>query len=370
MAGYEDMIWRNIRRIRNENDERFVRWVLEARSDYLRLRLRQEPALRQIYVGAADSVAGQLRDFKGDTLMRNHLRAVEKSLRHEADLIAQRTSEKLKADLTGAATAGSKAVNRYLVEQLQQAGVNLDYARLQWGFGQVNTAAVEAIWSRTRNGMLLSDRIWQAANDAHDVIRDIVRDGVARGRDAVSVARDLEQYVRHGARTFAEDYPNMMARMGRRIPNDICYEALRLARTEMSMAFMEGTYAAGRANPAYKGVCWYLSSSHPVPDVCDDLASADLYGLGPGCYPAGDEPALPHPNCLCVAVPLAMDSDELVERLREWLDDPASQPGLEEWYNEVYRGASGYPLHVVSSPPTAPPAPSVVPTLPPLGRIW
>ena len=152
----------------------------------------------------------------------------------------------------------------------------------------------------------------------------------------------------------------MMARIGKRVPKDLCYEAFRLARSEMSMAFMEGTYSSGRVNPAYKGVRWLLSSSHPLPDVCDDLASADLYGLGPGGYPAGDEPPYPHANCLCTVAPLVEDTKEFVERLKKWRDDPASQPELEKWYNEVYLGqgaaqpsASG-PAVITTPPPTQP----------------
>ena len=57
----------------------------------------------------------------------------------------------------------------------------------------------------------------------------------------------LQQYVRKGKQTIARDYPKMMERMGSRIPGDICYEALRLARTEMTAAFGEGTVAAAQA---------------------------------------------------------------------------------------------------------------------------
>jgi hypothetical protein len=340
MATFGQQLWRNILKIRTDNDAAFARYILEARSEFLSLRLRQEPAIRQVYVDAAANVAKDLARLApgASDLTRNHLRALEKSLTREAEGIRQALEARLRGDLSQAVGLGARALQTHMTGALQAAGVGLDAARVQRAFGSVNTAAVEAIWARTKNGMKLSDRIWQTSDNARENMRSIILDGVARGRDAVKVARDLQQYVKQGAATMAGDYPGMMARIGRRVPKDITYEALRLARTEMSMAFLEGTYAAGKTNPAYKGVRWLLSSSHPLPDVCDDLASADMYGLGPGGYPAGDEPPLPHPQCLCVASPLAENTQEFVDRLKEWLDDPGSQPELEKWYNEVYSG--------------------------------
>jgi len=107
----------------------------------------------------------------------------------------------------------------------------------------------------------------------------------------------LQQYVRQGKSTLAANYPNMMKRMARRVPEDICYEALRLARTEMTAAFGEGTIAAARVSPSYIGMKWVLSHSHPMVDICDTLAEHDE-GLGRGVYSPGNEPHLPaHPNC-------------------------------------------------------------------------
>lgn len=52
-------------------------------------------------------------------------------------------------------------------------------------------------------------------------------------------------------------------------------------------------------NPAIGFVEWNLSPQHPQPDICDVLATQDLYGAGPGVYPIAVVPSLPHPHCLC-----------------------------------------------------------------------
>jgi hypothetical protein len=50
----------------------------------------------------------------------------------------------------------------------------------------------------------------------------------------------------------------------------------------------------------YVGMKWNLSKSHKVTDICDTLASQDLYGLGPGVYPKDKLlPKPAHPHCIC-----------------------------------------------------------------------
>ena len=111
----------------------------------------------------------------------------------------------------------------------------------------------------------------------------------------------------------------------------------------MTAAFGEGTIAAARVAPSYLGMKWVLSKSHPVPDICDTLATQNFgLGLGPGVYPPGDEPPYPaHPNCLCVLVPIHEDPEEFVERLKDWLEDPKNDPELEQWYQNTYKPGAG-----------------------------
>ena len=204
-------------------------------------------------------------------------------------------------------------------------------------FATVNRQAVEACWARTKKGLFLSDRIWEQGENFRNTMRDIIQEAVVTGQDAVKTARMLQQYVRQGAQTLAKDYPNMMKRMAGRVPGDLCYEALRLARTEMTAAFGEGTIVAARVSPSYIGMKWVLSHSHPVVDICDTLAEHEE-GLGRGVYSPGNEPPLPaHPNCICTLVPVHEEPEKFVERLKKWRDDPSSDQELEQWYQNIYK---------------------------------
>lgn len=329
--------WRNIGFIRSLRDEEYARDLLVARRDFLRLRSRSELAIRQVYVRAADRIAEQLRDLRPTVggLTRRHLMVLEQALRREADAIHDGVTRQVQGSMESAVALGARPIDRHLLRAIEEAHVPVDVLKLQRGFAEVNRAAVEALWARTHRGLRVSDRIWNTANDARTAMRDLVQAGVAMGRDPVRIARDLERYVRGGAVTLAGDYPNMLRRMGRWIPKNLSYEALRLARTETTKAFQEGVYSRGRTNPAYRGVKWMLSDAHPFPDVCDTLASADLYGMGRGVYPVGEEPVVPHPNCLCYVVAVLLDRELFVQDLLAWQSDPGSRAYLEEWYTQV-----------------------------------
>lgn len=317
----------------------YEKWALEARKKYVELRLRQDPAIRGLYIRAADRVAQELRKLALKTpssyLRKRQLEELEAALRSEADKLAGNLEKALESYIEQAVNAGAGYSQAVTLDLFKKAA--MDTAALWTMFATVNRQAVEACWARTRKGLFLSDRIWQQGEKFRTAMRNIIQEAVATGQDAVKTARILQQYVRQGARTLARDYPNMMKRMAGRIPGDVSYEALRLARTETTAAFGEGTIAAARVSPSYQGMKWVLSKAHLLRDTCDDLASMDN-GLGPGVYPPGDEPMCPaHPNCLCHLIPVHEQPEDFVKRLKRWKDNPASEPNIENWYQEVYK---------------------------------
>ena len=108
------------------------------------------------------------------------------------------------------------------------------------------------------------------------------------------------------------------------------YFAERIARTELARAYHDGVTARWDNDPDCVAYQWRMSQSHPVTDICDLYAGADLYGMGAGVFPKGKVPELPaHPHCMCYLRPLMSGSLKLksetpVERVnkggKEWLD--------------------------------------------------
>ncbi len=83
------------------------------------------------------------------------------------------------------------------------------------------------------------------------------------------------------------------------------YLADRIARTERARAYYDGFMAKWASDTDVVAFKWCLSSRHPVHDICDLYAKADLYGLGEGIFPKDKVPMLPaHPHCMCRLKPI------------------------------------------------------------------
>ena len=127
------------------------------------------------------------------------------------------------------------------------------------------------------------------------------------------------------------------------------YVAERITRTEMARAWADGFVAKMQKDADIVAVKFKLSSRHPVFDICDMYAKADMYGLGAGIYPKDKLPPLPvHPHCLCRyveviegEVDMKQQRDQVREAGDKWLNSlPESsraqvlgRKGLKAWEN-------------------------------------
>ena len=225
------------------------------------------------------------------------------------------------------------------MKAIESAGISkVTKTSIQNIFYEINIRTLEAYWTRSKDGLFLSDVIWSKNIKYRDIMTKILQAAVVEGQDCVKVARMLEKYVLKGKQTLVDDYPNMIKRIGNRIPKDVSYEALRLARTEMTAAYGEGVLVAAKVNPATQGVKYILSKNHPKRDICDDITGTDNYGLGIGVYPIDNAPSYPfHPHCLCVVLSVNEQPEELVARLKRWSENPNSEPAMENWYQKIYK---------------------------------
>ena len=191
---------------------------------------------------------------------------------------------------------------------------------------------------------VLSDRIWDLSDNNYEKIQEIIASGI--NTDCVKVAKALQQYVKKGAETFAKDYPNMYERMGGRVPKNLNYEALRLARNELSEVYWQATIEGFKENPAVRAVKWLLSNNRLAGyhDICDTMAYANDYGLGAGIYPVDEAPEKPHICCLCSLAPvIAKDIErgdvankppENWEEIKTRLENTSAFTNLEELTEE------------------------------------
>jgi hypothetical protein len=319
-------------------------WALKARSKYIDLRLNNETEIRALYVRLVQDISNELKKEGISQIRKMQLLALIEILKKQQNKLESKLTtifEKYIKANAGAATEYAKAID---IKAVQEAGVSkVSTSKVKELYFSSNQRAIETCWSRTHNGLYLSDRIWTKSKRYRENITEIIQSAVAEGQDCVKTARMLEKYVKTGKKTLAKQYPNMMKRMGSRVPEDICYESLRLARTEMTAAYGEATIQSAVVSPSCSGVKFILSGSHPKYDICDDICGVDDYGLGIGCYPVDKAPTYPfHPNCLCVTLTINENPSDFVDRLKRWNKNPGSEPGLEQWYQNIYKKSSMY----------------------------
>lgn len=141
----------------------------------------------------------------------------------------------------------------------------------------------------------LSQRVYRSEVSINGTINRKINSFIARGLSAREAALELRQYIN----------PNT--------PGGIRYAAMRLSRTEINNAAHAVTIEAARDKPWVEGMQWRLSSSHPKPDICDQLARGGPKGNG--LYPVGSTPSKPHPHCFCYVTPTTVSEKDFINSL-------------------------------------------------------
>jgi len=172
------------------------------------------------------------------------------------------------------------------------------------------------------NGYTLSERIWNTAGDTRRRLDAMLEDGIRRGRGvlnletggATGLARDLEQFLIPGRSLKRTRAPYGV---------DASFDAMRLARTEITRAHGQATQVAAAMNPFVEGIKWNLSGSHSRPDICDDYARGGPNG--DGVYPLNEVPNYPaHPHDMCYLTQVSIPADKRESRLEALRDDVRS----------------------------------------------
>jgi hypothetical protein len=96
-----------------------------------------------------------------------------------------------------------------------------------------------------------------------------------------------------------------------------------------------------KGEPYIKAIKWNLGM-HLTNDICGQLASQDLYGLGPGVYPPHAYPEIPHDNCHCWDEEI-IDHDyfkrpipkDIIEKVKKDPKYPEFKKWAEEWLKRI-----------------------------------
>ncbi|MCG8580456.1 MAG: hypothetical protein MI866_11090, partial [Bacteroidales bacterium] len=185
-----------------------------------------------------------------------------------------------------------------------------------------NMDALAAFQKRKTAGIDLSQRVWNLARQNKEHIELFLQGGIATGRSAVEIARDLKQYLNNPDKRFRRvrnpktgklelSKPAQNYHPGQGVYRSSVQNALRLSRTETNIAYRSSDHERWRDNETILGVEVKLSAAHPITDICDYMA---------GQYPKEFKFVGWHPSCICYSVPVLLSQDDFVKHLHGDLD--------------------------------------------------
>lgn len=156
-------------------------------------------------------------------------------------------------------------------------------------------------------GYVLSTRIWDTALSTRRKIDLLLTEGIASGMSSQELAKQLEPFLQPGRQLVVTKRP---------YGTTASYDAMRLARTEITAAASRAHWMSAMLNPFVEEYHVVVSTSHVVLDICDQVAEEGPYRW--------DDPASPHvplhPHCLCNEQDVVLgETAELVEDLRSQL---------------------------------------------------
>ena len=164
-----------------------------------------------------------------------------------------------------------------------------------------NSEALQAFQQRKEQGMNLSDKLWDQSQAYREELQDTISAAIERGTDAITLSKQISKYL--------SDFPAMQRdykeKYGKASKVQNCeYRSIRLARSEINMAYRSAEQQRWRQLDFVVGYEIKMSGSHPVHDVCDELA---------GKYPKDFVWNGWHPNCMCYEIPILKTEEEFYE---------------------------------------------------------
>ena len=156
------------------------------------------------------------------------------------------------------------------------------------------------------NGYTLSDRVWRTAGNTRRKLDMFLEERIAQGDGALRMSKDLEAFLQPGRQLRRTTAP---------YGTDASYDAMRLARTEITRAAARANEVSAAMNPFVAGMEVVLSPQHPCCDICDEAAES-------GPWPVDEIPdkfRIPmHPHCMCYYREVLIDNpQEVLDQLRQ-----------------------------------------------------
>jgi len=328
-----------------------------ARDRWLDIASGTDTSIGKIYIDAADQVAEKLKllekSGRKKSLTFKSQQELERILRKTGKQIAGSTEETIINSINTQANVNAGPHLKYIDDALGLGAVPkrlINPGVIDEMYAAVNKTLVETTYARLgADGYTFVERIWGFPGDANKLkkiglpeywqkdVKNVINTGFAQNRDVLQIAKDITVYAAQGkdALLDVKRYGKLVRGTGkfaRRIPKNIDWRALRIARSELYNSLQQTAIIQGQLNPAVidgaRSYDWNLTSGAIHECVCPGIASGSPYRKI-------DVPDYPHSNCLCYITHRIISRDRFVNDLTDW-SNGAGVPYIDQWYTQNY----------------------------------
>lgn len=278
----------------------------------------QKREIAALYENWADDIGERARFYSRKTtssapLSERYYKELQKQLRTTSQEVSNEIYKKIKTNMYTI----SDAVVRDNVKWLESLGFDRNGLNAAFSYVPDNVVRNLITGQIYESGWSLSSRIWGDNENTLKDIYAIMAKGVAQNKPIYDIAKELESYVRPGARLPW----NLTAKDGVKIfKKQVDYNAQRLARTLVQHSYQQSFIATTQKNPFITEYIWISNGSRVCP-LCLDRS---------GTHFKKDELPMDHPNGMCTMVPVVVD--DLVDQLADWFNSPdGTYPEIDEF---------------------------------------
>ena len=275
-------------------NKRLTRYVLIVQSIYDTL--ANEVAKAVAISGYTGEVPFRFRDYP-------HVRDAFQAAQQEFVAEVRAT---IQSGISSEWRASNEVQDLLAMKALKSYGAQVNSRKYKIYF-EPNNAAMRTFMRRKDRGLNLSAKVWKQARSIRTEMEAAISAAINKGTSAVTLSKKLSKYL-HDYPSLAKDYKDKFGTATK--AEDCEYRSVRLARSEINMAYRTAEQERWRNMDFILGYEIKLSHMHPKDDECDELA---------GVYPLWFKWTGWHPNDMCYEVPILMSEDEF------WSDKPANR---------------------------------------------
>jgi len=260
------------------------------------------------YIAAAKAIADIIRDGElvNGELSFDTQRKLDQAILEGSRAIGDAMREHIPALLTTAAAGYVAIETAFVADAFSDMTSLVTKDGIEKMFAKVARETVQRslnmpFYTRNKAGVMVSDglvfwsRVPNISKEFGDDVVNLVRAAINEGRDLGKIAADINKYVKDGKTGTIHRWGEVIEpdskRLLRRVPEQVDYRALRLARSELGRGLQETAKANGPNNPGGSG--WYDWVRINVIDwgcACPSNAAN-------GPYQVDNIPQYDHPNC-------------------------------------------------------------------------